>query len=178
MKKLLTAVLALTLALAFAASASASSTEALLTAIDELAQHGWILNCAYRVRSDTIDDMKDEYGRPDSETYVKSAKGTYVEYDDLFLVAGYNTGDQIFELRSKDVRLGRIRLDDVTDHFGRPDHTTHSNGEKYVSYILNDTVNIKFIFPGSGTNPKLKHYNVIWLDGTSNNRTDDSGRDW
>lgn len=171
-------VLCLVFLFAFPAVASSRDDKAMLTAIDALARQGWILNCSARVKTDTFDNVEEELGRADTSNYVASAKGTYLQYDAPNIVVGYGKGDLIFELRSYDSRLHSITLGDVEEHFGEPDHVTESNGEKYVSYILNEDFNIKFVFRDNGDNPSLKHYNVIWLDGTANSMADDSGRKW
>ncbi len=178
MKRVLSIALVLCLCLiSFAPAFAKSEPKSLLRSIDDLAQHGWILNCDFRL-TDMIGDMKKEYGRPSSEKYVKSAKGTYCTWNSNDFVAGYNKGEQIFELRSFDSRLSKLTLDSVTSHFGSPDKITRSNGELFVSYVLNKRVNIKFVFPNKKGDPKLSHYNVIYLQGTKNNMADDKGRKW
>jgi hypothetical protein len=155
-----------------------TDAQALLNSIDLLARQGWILNCGYRVENNTVDDVTDDIGKPDESTYVASAKGTYATFDDDHIVVGFNKGDQIFELRSYDARLGSVRLNDVKAYYGKPDHTASGNGEQYLSYKLSDKLNIKFVFPSSGKNPALSHYNVLWPQGTVNMMADDPGRTW
>lgn len=161
----------------FAAGAE-SDSRALLAAIDQLAQQGWILNCDCRVGQDTIDKVTDKLGQPDQTNYAPSAKGTYATFKSVDIVAGFNKGEQIFELRSTDTRLGAITLQDVESYFGQPDHAANSNGERYVSYKLTDEINLKFVFPDGETNPVLSHYNVLWPQGTANLMADDEGRIW
>ncbi len=171
--------LILTLALLPAASACAETDAgALLNSIDLLARQGWILNCGYRAGSGTIGDVIEDLGEPDASEYVASAKGTYDTYDQAGFVVGFGKGDRIFELRSFDARLGSIQLNDVKAYYGEPDHTASGNGEQYLSYKLDDELNIKFVFSSSGKNPVLKHYNVLWPQGTVNMMADDPGRTW
>lgn len=164
--------------LAMPAAEAETDAKALLKSIDLLARQGWILNCGYKVQGDTVDKVTDEIGKPDSSDYVASAKGTYATYDAAHIVVGFNKGEQIFELRSYDARLSRIRLNDVKAFYGAPDHTASGNGERYLSYKLSDSLNIKFVFSSSGKNPQLLHYNVLWPQGTVNMMADDPGRTW
>lgn len=155
-----------------------SDATALLNSIDLLARQGWVLNCGCRVESDTADELTEQLGKPDKSDYVASAKGTYLTYERARIVAGINKGDQIFELRSTDARLDAIALSDVQAYFGAPDHTEKSGGEQYLSYVLSDALNIKFVFSSTGKDPSLKHYNVLWPKGTANLMADDPGRTW
>ncbi len=174
-------LVALVLCLAVLPVASAraeTDAQALLSSIDLLARQGWILNCGYRVEKDTVDEVTDEIGKPDSSAYVASAKGTYATFNQARIVVGFNKGDQIFELRSMDARLSDITLKDVQTFYGAPDHTASGNGEQYLSYKLSDSLNIKFVFSATGKNPKLSHYNVLWPEGSANLMADDPGRTW
>jgi hypothetical protein len=181
MAKPVSILMALVLCLALLPVAPAraeTDSKALLTAIDLMARQGWILNSSYRVESDTDEDVTKDLGEPDSSDYVAAAKGRYATYDQAHIVVGYNKGEQIFELRSFDERLGAIKLNDVKAFYGKPDHTASGNGEQYLSYKLDEELNIKFVFSSSGKNPKLKHYNVLWPQGTVNMMADDPGRTW
>lgn len=176
---LILVALILSLALLPAASAYAETDAgALLNSIDLLARQGWIINCGYRLEENTVDDVIDDIGKPDESTYVESAKGTYATFDQAGFVVGYNKGEQIFELRSLDARLGGIKLNDVKAYYGEPDHKSTGSGEQYLSYKLTDDLNIKFVFSSSGKNPSLKHYNVLWPEGSANLMADDPGRTW
>ena len=174
---LMTLILCLAL-LPVAPARAETDAGALLNAVDLLARQGWILNCSYRAGSGTIGDVIDDLGEPDSSDYVSAAKGTYDTYDKEKIVVGFGKGDQIFELRSFDERLGNIRLNDVKAFYGQPDHSASGNGEQYLSYKLDDELNIKFVFSSSGKNPALKHYNVLWPQGTVNTMSEDPGRTW
>jgi len=171
--------LIMTLALLPAVSAHAETDAgALLNSIDLLARQGWILNCGYRLEENTVDDVTDDIGMPDKTAYVESAKGTYATFDQALFAVGFNKGDQLFELQSFDARLGGIKLSDVKAFYGEPDHKTTGSGEQHLSYRLTDKLNIKFIFSSSGKNPALKHYNVLWPEGTANLMAGDPGRTW
>ncbi len=155
-----------------------TDAQALLSSIDLLARQGWVLNCSYRVGSDTSGDVTSDLGEPDASDYVASAKGRYATYEQACIVVGYNKGEQIFELRSLDERLSAITLRDVKAFYGEPDHTASGGGEQYLSYKLSEKLNIKFVFASTGKNPALKHYNVLWPQGTVNMMADDPGRTW
>jgi hypothetical protein len=181
MSKPVSILIALILCLSILPASSAlaeTDAKALLGSIDLLARQGWILNCGYRVEENTVDDVTGDIGKPDDSTYVASAKGTYATFDQAGFVVGFNKGDQIFELRSFDARLGNVKLNDVKAYYGEPDHTASGSGEQYLSYKLTDDLNIKFIFSSSGKNPTLKHYNVLWPEGSANLMADDPGRTW
>jgi hypothetical protein len=181
MAKPVSILMALILCLAVLPASSAragTDADALLNAIDLLARQGWILNCGYRLEENTVDDVTDDIGEPDESSYVESAKGTYATFDQARIVVGFNKGEQIFELRSFDARLGGVKLNDVKAYYGEPDHKSTGSGEQYLSYKLSDKLNIKFVFSSTGKNPSLKHYNVLWPEGSANLMADDPGRTW
>ena len=177
MKKLLcfAIVLALSLAMFAMPTTAAHTPGALLKSIKHLAEEGGILNCDFTVEDSLISDMISEYGHPDRDNYVSSAKGNYATFSRDNIVAGYNKGEQVFELRSYSKRLHIINKDDLLEEWGRPDHSTKSGSETMESYVLNHKYNIKFVFE---SNDILNHYNVIWLDGTEDSMAGDHGRNW
>jgi hypothetical protein len=177
-KRLISILLALTLCLVVLPASAETSANALLKSIDKLGQKGWVLNASYATGKDTIGVAMDELGEADSRDYVASAKGTYYTYNKARLVIGANKGDQIFEIRSYDARLAKIKLTDVTGYFGEPDHLTRSKTELFISYKLTNDLNIKFVFPRKGKNPAVSHYCVLYPAGTVNMMADDHGRKW
>lgn len=177
-KRLISILLALTLCLAVLPASAETGASALLKSIDRLGQKGWALNAPYAAGSDTIGDVMDDLGEADSSGYVASAKGTYYTYAKEKLVFGVNKGDQIFEIRSYDARLSKIKLSDVTAYFGEPDHLTRTKTELFISYKLTKDLNVKFVFPRKGKNPAVSHYCVFYPAGTVNMMADDPGRQW
>lgn len=178
MKKLISMTLVLLLALSmFAAPALAAHTPAaVLKSMKHLAEEGGILNCDFTVKDTNIDEIIDEYGHPDRDNYVKSAKGSYATFSGDNFVAGYNNGGTVFELRSYSSRIKNITEHALIEAWGKADHISTSSGQRMVSYVLNNEFNIKFVFDDNGQ--ELNHYNVIWLEGTENDRADDHGRSW
>ncbi len=176
--KLISILLALILYLAVLPASAETNANALLKSIDRLGRKGWVLNASFAARSDTIDVVIDELGEADSSDYVASAKGTYYTYGKEKLVFGVNKGEQIFEIRSFDARLSKIKLTDVTKYFGEPDHLTRSKTELFISYRVTKDLNVKFVFPRKGKNPAISHYCVFYPAGTVNMMADDPGRKW
>ncbi|MDL2206286.1 YjgB family protein [Eubacteriales bacterium OttesenSCG-928-N13] len=171
-------ILALALCLIAIPATAAHSPEKLLRSIESLAEEGGILNCDFQVKSSTIDEIIDELGSPNRSNYVKSAHGTYATFSSDNVVVGYGKGDQVFELRSYSKRLHVITERNVTTYFGEPDHTSSLDGQRIISYVLNDEFNVKFVFDTKNADAPLNHYNVIWLEGTENDMAGDHGRNW
>lgn len=169
---------AVALLLAAAPAFAEANAKALLKSISNLAGQGWVLNASYTTGEDTIDAVEAEWGTADSSDYVASAKGTYYTYAKEKVAFGVNKGMQIFEIRSYDARLSKIRLQDVTAYFGEPDHLTRSKTELFISYKITDDLNVKFVFPRAGKNPAVSHYCVFYPAGTINMMADDPGRQW
>ena len=178
MKRILALALALMLALSLAAApAMAASSEAMLKSISPLAHEGEILNCDFKLE-DSYSDLVAEYGKPNRDSYVASAKGSYGNFNRSAFVVGHTNQEQIFELRCYSKRLKTITARDVVNEFGEADHRTSSGGETIMSYVLSSGYNLKFVFDGTTSRAKLNHYNVIWLDGTANDRAGEPGRNW
>ena len=179
MKKLITVALAIMLvfSMSIMPASAAHTPEALLKSIHHLAEEGGILNCDFQLR-DSFDELKNEYGRPNRNDFVASAHGNYATYSHHSFVVGYSNQEEIFELRSYSSRLSAITERNVTTYFGTPDHTAKADGDRVISYVMKGGYHIKFVFDGESADSKLNHYNVIWIDGTKNDRADDHGRKW
>ena len=169
-------VLALSFVLFAMPASAAHSPEALLKSIHHLAEEGGILNCDFQLK-DSYSDLTDEYGSPDRDNYVSSAHGNYATFSSHAFVVGHTNQEQIFELRSYTKRLHAITERNVVTYFGEPDHTASSDGQRITSYVLGE-YNVKFVFDSKSGDAPLNHYNVIWLEGTKNDRADDPGRNW
>ena len=179
MKRRLSLALALVFCLAACLSPAlaAHSPEALLKSIAHLAEEGGILNCEFLLE-DSFSDLTDEYGRPDRDNYVKSAHGNYATFSRDAFVVGHTNQEQIFELRSYSRRLSAISERNVIEYFGDADHTASSGEQRIVSYVLPGGYHLKFVFDGKSGDAALNHYNIIWMDGTANERAGDEGRSW
>jgi len=177
-KRLLTLLVAAALVLTAVPALAEANAKALLKSISKLAGKGRVLNASYAAGEDTIDSVEADWGAADKSDYVASAKGTYYTYDKEKVVFGVNKGMQIFEVRSYDARLSKIKLQDVTAYFGEPDHLTRSKTELFISYRITDDLNVKFVFPRVGKNPAVSHYCVFYPAGTVNMMADDPGRKW
>ena len=173
----ITLTLVLALILVVSPAMAAHTPEALLKSIDHLAVEGGILNCEFQLE-DSFSDLTDEYGRPDRDNYVKSAHGNYATFSRDAFVVGHTNQEQIFELRSYSRRLRTITERNVVEYFGEADHQTTGNDQRIVSYVLASGYHLKFVFDSKEGDAKLNHYNVIWMDGTENERAGDHGRNW
>jgi len=158
-----------------------NSQKTLLENIKRLAQQGKIINCNFPAKSTVIEDVAKKWGKADKSDWVAQAKGTYTTYSKHNVVFGSNKGDQIFEVRSFDSKLGQISLSMVTNAFGTPAYDVTSNGEEIIGYTAGKEFKILFVFPQHTkgiSDPMLKHYSVLYPAGTINNMSEDPGRKW
>lgn len=158
-----------------------NSQKPLLESIKNLAVKGKIINCSFPAKSTVIGVVREKWGKPDKSEWIPQAKGTYDTYSKHNVVFGYGKGDQIFEVRSFDTRLGQISLSMVKKFFGTPAYDVKSNGEEIIGYTAGKEFKILFVFPQlakGSTDSKLKHYSVFYPAGTVNMMADDPGRQW
>ena len=153
----------------------------LIDTIVKLAKDGKIINSDAIAGKTVIEDMMKKLGKPDSQDYVGSAKGTYVTYEKKGVVFGFNKGSQIFESRSYDSRLKTLTLKKVEGVLGKPAYDQIYNKEHIIGYVMNSKYKLKFIFPQETKNnpdPRVDHVNVFYPQGTVNNMSEDPGRKW
>ena len=158
-----------------------NSQTVLLENIKKLAEQGKVINCDFPAKSTVIGNVKDKWGNPDKSVWVEQAKGIYDTYSKHNIVFGFNKGDQIFEVRSFDSRLGKISLSMVKKYFGTPAYDVKSNGEEIIGYTAGKEFKILYVFPlpaDGSNNCILKHYSVFYPAGTVNMMADYPGRIW
>jgi hypothetical protein len=155
--------------------------KSILNNIKNLALQGKIINSTFPVKSTVIEDVEKKLGKPDKTEWIPTAKGTYTTFSKYNVVFGFNKGSQIFEARSFDSQLGQISLSMVKEVFGTPAYDAKSNSEEIIGYTAGKEFKILFVFPRSvkgNSNPMLKHYSVLYPNGTVNSMADDPGRKW
>lgn len=158
-----------------------NSQKPLLESIKKLAVQGKIINCDFPAKSTVIGVVREKWGKADKSEWIPKAKGLYDTYSKYNVVFGYGKGDQVFEVRSFDSRLGQISLSMVKKFFGTPAYNVKSNGEEIIGYTAGKEFKILFVFsqPARGsTDSILKHYSVLYPAGTVNMMANDPGRQW
>lgn len=157
-------------------SAKKDNLSILLKDIKNSAENGKIFDSNFKI-GQNIDTIIQKLGNPDSENYVKAAKGTYFTFTSNNIAFGCNKGNQIFEIRSFNSNLNRIIITEISNFFGNPDYKVDTKeNEKILGYKINDTYKILFVF--NLKSGKLKHYSVLNPSLTKNSMSGDSGRDW
>lgn len=158
-----------------------NSQTQLLDSIKKLAQQGKIINCDFPVKSTSLQDVIQKWGKADKSDWVAQAKGEYTTYSKHNVVFGSNKGDQIFEVRSFGSQLEQLSLSMVKKVLGTPAYNTKSSGEQIIGYTAGKEYKIEFVFstPANGNNdPIVNHYSVLYPAGTVNNMSNDPGRKW
>lgn len=157
-----------------------NSQKTLLESIKNLSDQGKVINCDFPVKIN-ISDIETKWGKADASDYISAAKGIYYTYSKHNVVFGCNKGDQIFEIRSFDSKLNKISISDVKEYFGTPAHDVKVSDEEVIGYVIGEEFKIEFVFPqykNSTKIPMLKHYNILYPNGTINNMSGDPGRKW
>ncbi|MFJ5761887.1 beta-N-acetylhexosaminidase [Neobacillus sp. NPDC093182] len=132
----------------------------LLLNIATKAKEGSIINSDFHLKSTTIDEVRESWGKEDKREYVDAAKGTYCTYSKKNVVVAYNEGQQLFEIRSYDPNLKVLTIDDIKNYFGSPKADVKtSNKEEIISYTVG-TNTLKFVFPLGTQNLYLDHYSI------------------
>lgn len=150
--------------------------ENMLKDIKTKALKGEIINSNFKLK-ESIDTVISKLGKPSSQDYISSAKGTYFTFNSNNLSFGCNKGNEIFEIRSLDKDLNILNLSDIKDFFGTPNYNiTTKENERIIGYKITDKIKLLFVF-NKNTN-KLKHYSVLYPSLTKNSMADDKGRSW
>ena len=158
-----------------------NSQKMLLETINKSAVQGKVINCDFPVKYTVIGVVREKWGKPDKSEWIPQAKGMYDTYSKHNVVFGYGKGDQIFEVRSFDSRLGQITLSMVKEVFGVPAYDVKYNGEEIIGYTTGKEFKILFVFPQptkDSSDAILKHYSVLYPAGTVNMMANDPGRQW
>lgn len=158
-----------------------NSQKELIDNITQLAKKGKIINSEFQVKSTTIQDVEEKLGKADTSDFVSEAKGVYYTFSKANVAFGCNKGDQIFEARSFDSKLGELSLSNVKKVLGEPAYSSKYDNEQIIGYTAGAEFKILFVFKESqnGENDLvLDHYSVLYPKGTGNNMADDPGREW
>lgn len=158
-----------------------SESARLLQQIRQLAAAGKVPGCDYAVKTNCIEDVEQEWGKPVQADYVAEAKGSFASYPNHDVVFGFNKGAQIFDIRSYDKQLKAIRLSDLKKLYGKPDLSRSYKGEDIIGYVVSEEFKIRFVFPAANKqnpDPQLDHISVFYPRGTVNEMADDPGVEW
>lgn len=145
------------------------------------AKQGKVINSDFPAKTTTIDDVEKAWGKANQTNYVAAAKGSYATFSNHKVVFGFNKGNQIFEVRSFDSRLGSITLAKVKEVLGTPAYDTRYNSQEVIGYTAGPEFKFEMVFPQpttSNLDPIMDHYSVLYPQGTVNSMADDPGRQW
>lgn len=158
------------------------STESMLSNMMISAKQGKVVfNDDFAAKTNTIEDIKKVWGKPDKTDWVSSLNEAYDTYSSHSLVFGVNKGDQITEIRSYDSRLKGITLNEAEKVLGTPAYDVTSNGQEIIGYEAGSEFKLEMVFTqptSSAPNPVIDHYNVLYPQGTVNNMANYPGRQW
>jgi len=153
----------------------------LLQEIEKLAREGKVPGCKYAVKTSVIDNVENDWGKPDKNEYIASAKGTFATYNSRGIVFGSNKGMQIFDIRSYDPALKKIRPSDLVRVYGPAAATRSYDGQQMIGYVVSEDFRVRFIFPASTKevpDPGLDHLSILYPAGSVNSMADDPGIEW
>ena len=154
---------------------SSNDKNKMMKYIKEEGINGVNIYCDNVKLGDNISDVIEIYKEPSEHNYVPDAKGIYYNYKNYNFAFGCNKGDQIFEIRSYDKKLGKLSLNDIESYFGNPDYKNKTVvGERVIGYKISDKYKLLFVFQ----NETLDHYSVFYPEITANLMADDEGRQW
>src|SRR5680860_609451 len=160
---------------------NADSTDALFFNMMNLSKQGKVINCDFPAKTTTIDDVKKAWGKADQTSYVAAAKGSYATFSSHKVVFGFNKGDQIFEVRSFDSRLGTLTLAKAKEILGDPAYDVKNSSQEIIGYTAGAEFKVEMVFPqptASNPTPAMDHYSVLYPQGTVNSMANDPGRQW
>ncbi|CAI6082698.1 YjgB family protein [Cohnella sp. JJ-181] len=153
------------------ASSSAAPTKisaevaAQIKELMKLAKEGKAPGIPYVVHDSLIDDVKDDWGKPDSDDMA--GKGFYAVYGKHHAVFGYNKGSQLFDIRSSDAKLQKLTLLQIEQALGKPSSTTKNGDDTIYVYETGKEFQLKFVIPKS--TGKVDHISVFSKTGSHNN---------
>jgi len=153
----------------------------ILQEIEKLAREGKVPGCEFAAKTSVIDDVEKAWGNPDKNEYIAAAKGTFATYNSRGLVFGSNKGMQIFDIRSYDPALKKIRPSDLVRVYGKAAATKSYDDQQMIGYVVSDEFRTRFIFPAGSTavpDPGLDHLSILYPAGSVNSMADDPGIQW
>ena len=158
-----------------------NSQKTLIDNITQLARQGKIINSDFSVKVTTIQDIEESLGKADTSNFVSEAKGIYYTFSKDNVAFGCNKGDQVFEARSFDSKLGELSIYAVKKVLGEPAYSSKYDNEQIIGYTAGNEYKILFVFKQSKDSENdlvLDHYSVLYPKGTVNNMSGDPGREW
>lgn len=158
-----------------------NSQKTLIDNITQLARQGKIINSDFSVKVTTIQDIEESLGKADTSNFVSEAKGIYYTFYKDNVAFGCNKGDQVFEARSFDSKLGELSIYAVKKVLGEPAYSSKYDNEQIIGYTAGNEYKILFVFKQSKDSENdlvLDHYSVLYPKGTVNNMSGDPGREW
>ncbi|CAI3625489.1 putative glycosyl hydrolase [Clostridium neonatale] len=158
-----------------------NSQKTLIDNITQLARQGKIINSDFSVKVTTIQDIEESLGKADTSNFVSEAKGIYYTFSKDNVAFGCNKGDQAFEARSFDSKLGELSIYAVKKVLGEPAYSSKYDNEQIIGYTAGNEYKILFVFKQSKDSENdlvLDHYSVLYPKGTVNNMSGDPGREW
>ncbi|QGH34165.1 beta-N-acetylhexosaminidase [Gracilibacillus salitolerans] len=151
------------------------SNNRLLTQIYQVAETGKVSKDKWKSGEDTIMEVEKDWGLADNKSEANS--GTYATYEKKQVVFGFNEKGQIYDLRSHSNKLQHITQKETEQVLGAPDEIRHFQEQNIYVYQINQTYQLKLIFPPAtdNTDRKLSHISVVYLPwDPSVNETDPS----
>ncbi|MFC4619463.1 DUF4309 domain-containing protein [Camelliibacillus cellulosilyticus] len=141
------------------------SATKLINEITQLAKTGKIKNAAFVAGRTLPQEVKQTWGDPDNSS--KTSNGIYITYMQKQVTFGYLDGKPVFDLRSYDNELSKIRLSDIRQTLGKEDSLRNFKGEtqdqSILVYNLNNKYQLKWIIQKptkDNPDPTVNHISV------------------
>jgi len=107
------------------------------------AEKGMVKDCPFNALDSTMEQVKSEWGEPD--TVDTAGFGFYAAYNKKNIVIGYNTGGEIFDVRSYANELKDISDQMVVKTLGQPAEVKDNNNENIYVYEVKQDIQLKII---------------------------------
>ncbi|MCS7464019.1 YjgB family protein [Paenibacillus doosanensis] len=143
----------------------AAEAEKQLQELLKLAKQGKVPHIEYAAHTGLIDEVEKSWGKADKTD--SAGKGLYATYSKKHAVFGFNKGSQIFDVRSDDPELQKLKLDQIEKTLGKPQDTKVNGEDMIYIYKANDQFQLKFIIPKS--TGKVDHISVFSPQDSINN---------
>jgi hypothetical protein len=128
------------------------------------ARQGKVPGADFAAHTNLIDDVKKAWGDPEKQD--TAGKGFYATYTQRGYAFGFNKGSQLFDVRSYQPEIQKIKLTAVQAELGTPDHLNRlqNPNQDVLIYQVNDLYQLQLIFPHpteQNPNPNLDHISVF-----------------
>jgi hypothetical protein len=125
------------------------------------------LNTNFQVEKNTIDQVEAKYGKGKIGE-APEPWNRYVTYPSRNLSFGVNKGEQIYDIRSYDPELQKLRLWEVKKVLGKPDDMKTYQKQAIYIYQVTKEIQLKWIFSSSDPYAKADHISVVNLQLSKN----------